>query len=497
MPSHPPRNENELPLALAYDDVLLEPGPSDLLPSQVNVRTELSQRRKISLNRPLLSAAMDTVTEAPMAIAMAQAGGLGVIHKNLSVAHQAAEVAHVKRFESGIVSEPVAVAPDMTVGQVLDIKRQTGYSGLPVIANKRVLGIVTNRDLRFERQLGRKVSTVMTPRERLVTVAPGVGLEQVRKLMHQHRIERVIVEDAAQNLCGLITVKDILLSEQFPEASRDANGHLRVAAAVGVNDLERAEALIAANIDALVVDTAHGHSNRVTESVAQLRHNYPTVFLIAGNIATGAGAKALAAAGADAVKVGVGPGSICTTRVVAGIGIPQFSAILRVAASLRGTRRRPGIIADGGIRYSGDIVKALAAGADTVMIGSALAGTEEAPGNIDLYQGRAYKSYRGMGSLAAMEHGSAERYLQDAATATEKLVPEGVEGRVPYKGKAQGVIDQFIGGVRSAMGYIGVANIRELQRKGRFIRVSAAGARESHPHDILINKEAPNYRAPY
>lgn len=484
-----------LPVALAYDDVLLEPGPSDIVPADVSVSTALGGRRGMLLDIPLLSAAMDTVTESRMAIEIAKLGGLGVVHRNLAPEKQAAEVSRVKRFESGIVSEPLYVSPEMTVGEVLTLKSETGYSGLPVVEEGTVVGIVTNRDLRFERDHSRKICEVMTPRGRLVTVPTSSSLENAKRLMREHRIERVIVEDGKKRLRGLITVKDIVLSEQHPDASKDSAGRLRVAAAVGVDDQKRAQVLVEAGADALVVDTAHGHSRKVGDTVRSLRRKFPGLMLIAGNIATAAAAAALAKAGADAVKVGIGPGSICTTRIVSGVGVPQLSAVSNVAAGLRGLAKRPGIIADGGVRYSGDIAKALAAGADAVMIGGMFAGTEEAPGETELYRGRAYKSYRGMGSVGALKSGGAQRYFQDAAAAVEKLVPEGVEGRVPYKGGVDAVIGQMVGGLRAAMGYVGAKNVAELKRKGRFLQITQAGSRESHIHDVQITKEAPNYPA--
>ncbi len=480
--------------ALAFDDILLEPGESRVLPDQVSLATCLASGGRLQLSIPLMSAAMDTVTEERMAIELARAGGLGVVHRNNDAAAQATQVAHVKRYESGVVSDPVCVSSSATVADARRIKLETGYSALPVVDGGIVVGIVTNRDLRFETRQDRKIGQVMTPRSKLVTVRPGTGLNRARDLMHANRIERVIVEDSKQRLRGLITVKDILLSEAYPDACKDSSGSLRVAAAVGVNDRTRIEALVGAGADAIVVDTAHGHSSGVLKWVAELRRWQPKALIVAGNVATAAGAQALAAAGADAVKVGVGPGSICTTRVIAGIGVPQFSAIANVAKGLSRRKRRPGIIADGGIRFSGDVAKALAAGADAVMVGGMLAGTAEAPGETELYQGRAYKSYRGMGSLGAMQLGSADRYFQRADTEPGKLVPEGVEGRVPYKGPVQEVIAQLTGGLRAAMGYTGAPTIAALHKGSRFVRVTAAGVRESHVHDIQLTKEAPNYR---
>lgn len=482
------------PLALTFDDVLLQPAASAVLPNEADLRTTLRKEDGFTLSIPLLSAAMDRVTEAAMAIELAQVGGLGVVHRNLTSELQTAEIQRVKRHESGVVADPACVAPTMTVADALAIKLATGYSGLPVVDKSgKVVGIVTNRDLRFERKHSRKISEVMTPRERLVTVPPRSSLATARELMHQHRIERVIVEDRNQQLKGLMTVKDILLSEQYPHACKDSAGRLRVAAAVGVNDAERSDALIEGGVDALVVDTAHGHSKQVVEWVAKLRKRHRKVLLIAGNIATAEAARDLANAGADVVKVGIGPGSICTTRVVTGVGIPQFSAVRAAVSGLSRRKQPPTIIADGGIRFSGDIAKALVAGADAVMVGSMLAGTAEAPGEIELYQGRAYKSYRGMGSVGAMLEGSASRYFQDVQTAPEKLVPEGVEGRVPYKGSVHDVIDQLTGSLRASMGYLGIGKVSQL-RKAKYVRVTAAGVREAHVHNIQITKEAPNYR---
>lgn len=474
---------------LTFDDVLLQPGYSEVLPAQARVETALA--RRFSLALPVLSAAMDTVTEAKMAIAIAQSGGLGIIHKNLTPEAQAGEVERVKRFESGVVYKPVTVGAEMTVADALAIKKEYGFSGLPVVDAKGIVqGIVTNRDLRFESNMSRPLAEVMTPREKLITVRPTFKLEEVKALMHQHRLERVVVTDAKGALRGLMTVKDILRREKFPDASKDAKGRLRAAAAVGVADAARAALLVEAGADALVVDSAHGHSRGVLAAVAQLRRAHPDVLLVAGNIATGAAARAMAKAGADVVKVGIGPGSICTTRVVAGVGVPQVSAIQEVAAALKKSKVK--IIADGGMRYSGDIAKALAAGADAVMVGSMLAGSEEAPGEIELYQGRAYKKYRGMGSLAAMRHGSGERYFQDGSPAA-KMVPEGIEGRVPYKGKVRDVLHQLIGGLRAAMGYVGAADLAALKQV-TLIGITSAGMKESHVHDVEITREAPNYQ---
>ena len=480
--------------ALTFDDVLLAPGRSGVLPGEVDTAVALAPG--LRLQAPIVSAAMDTVTESAMAVVMAQSGGLGVVHKNLPPVEQAAEVLRVKRFESGVVSDPVTVGPELSVGEAIEIKNRLGFSGLPVVEkNGRVVGIVTNRDLRFETRLSRPVSELMTPRERLVTARPGFSLAAVKRLMQKHRIERVVVVDSADRLRGLVTVKDIIKSETFPDACKDGQGRLRAAAAVGVRDQKRIDMLVDAGVDIVVVDSAHGHSESVLRVVAACKKRHREVFVVGGNVATAAGARALAAAGADAVKVGVGPGSICTTRVVAGVGVPQFSAIAAAAGALRGkTKKRVSIIADGGVRFSGDIAKAVAAGADAVMIGGLLAGTDESPGEIELFQGRAYKNYRGMGSLAAMQkQGARERYFQEEA-GDGKLVPEGVEGRVPYKGRAQDVVAQLRGGLRAAMGYVGAKTIAQLQTRAKFVRITAAGARESHVHDVQIVREAPNYR---
>jgi IMP dehydrogenase len=483
--------------ALTFDDVLLVPAHSLVVPRDVSLATRLT--RSISLNVPLVSAAMDTVTDARLAIAIAQEGGLGVIHKNMSAAKQAAEVAKVKRFESGVVKEPLTIPPSMSVRDVLALKQQHKFSGLPVVEGRRVVGIVTNRDLRFETNLDQPVANIMTKSERLVTVPEGTDLEHAKTLMHQHRLERVLVVNAQRELRGLITVKDILKSTEHPNASKDDLGRLRTGAAVGVaadND-ERVEALVAAGADVIVVDTAHGHSQAVLDRVSWVKRRHPQVQVIGGNVATAAGAQALADAGADAVKVGIGPGSICTTRIVAGVGVPQVSAI---QSSLEGAAKAGvPLIADGGIRYSGDIAKAIAAGASAVMLGSLFAGTDESPGEIELYQGRSYKGYRGMGSLGAMQQGSSDRYFQeleaeDPIAAAEKLVPEGIEGRVPYKGALVNVIHQLMGGLRAAMGYCGCATIEQLRTRADFVEITSAGMRESHVHDVQIVKEAPNYR---
>ena len=480
------------PEALTFDDVLLLPGRSRVLPRDASTATRVG---KLQLKNPLLSAAMDTVTEAGMAVAMAQAGGLGVIHKNLNPRAQAEEVAKVKRFESGVVSDPVTIPKDAAVGDALAMQEKWGFSGLPVVDKKgRVAGIVTNRDLRFQTRHDLPLRDIMTPRRKLVAVNPKFKMDEVKDLMRRHRIERVVIVDGQNILRGLVTVKDIVKSETFPDSSKDAAGRLLVAAAVGAADfLQRAGLLADAGADALAVDSAHGHSEAVLAAVAALRKRHPGLDIIAGNIATADGAKALAQAGATCVKVGVGPGSICTTRVVAGVGVPQISAIQAAAGVLSKTGKNPvSIVADGGVRYSGDIAKAVVAGADAVMIGGALAGADESPGEIELFQGRAYKRYRGMGSVAAMRKGSGERYFQSESAAA-KLVPEGVEGRVPYKGKAADVLFQLSGGLRAAMGYVGAADLAEMRAKGRFVRATAAGARESHVHDVQITREAPNY----
>ena len=480
--------------ALTFDDVLLVPAHSHVVPNDVNLRTRLTAG--VTLNIPLLSAAMDTVTEARLAIAIAQEGGLGVVHKNMTPAKQAAEVAKVKRFESGVVKDPITIPPTMSVREVLALTRQHRISGLPVVEGKRVVGIVTNRDLRFETNLDQPAASIMTKGDKLVTVPEGTDLERAKALMHQHRLERVLVVNGDMELRGLITVKDILKSTEHPLASKDELGRLRVGAAVGTggDTEERVEALMVAGVDVLVVDTSHGHSQGVLDRVQWIKRRFPQVHVIGGNIATADGAKALADHGADAVKVGVGPGSICTTRIVAGVGVPQVSAI---QYALEGAVRAGiPVIADGGIRYSGDIAKALAAGASSVMLGSLFAGTEEAPGETELYQGRSYKSYRGMGSLGAMQQGSSDRYFQDAEgeDTVERLVPQGIEGRVPYKGALSAVIHQLMGGLRAAMGYCGCATVDELRTRAEFVEITSAGIRESHVHDVQIVKEAPNYR---
>ncbi len=480
--------------AYTFDDVLLVPAHSQVLPRDVSLKTPLT--KKITLNLPLLSAAMDTVTEARLAISMAQEGGIGVIHKNMTPEQQALAVRKVKRHESGIVKDPVTVSPDKLIGDLLSerAQRKRKMSGLPVVENGKVIGIVTNRDLRFETRLDLPVSAIMTPRDKLVSVPVGTSIEEAREVMHQHKIERVLVLNEQDELKGLITVKDIIKNTEFPNANKDEEGRLRVGAAVGTGaDTEkRVRALVDAGVDILVVDTAHGHSQGVIDRVKWVRQNFPEVQVIGGNIATAAAARDLAAAGADAVKVGIGPGSICTTRIVAGVGVPQLTAIHNVSEALKGTG--VSVIADGGIRFSGDIAKALAAGADCVMLGGMFAGTDEAPGEIELYQGRAYKSYRGMGSLGAMSQGSNDRYFQDKQESTDKYVPEGIEGRVPHKGPIVNIIHQLVGGLRSSMGYLGCANITEMHEKAEFVEITSAGMSESHVHDVQITKEAPNYQ---
>ncbi|MBY0577421.1 MAG: IMP dehydrogenase [Burkholderiales bacterium] len=477
--------------ALTFDDVLLVPAHSTILPRDVCLTTRLT--REIRLNIPLLSAAMDTVTESGLAIALAQEGGIGIIHKNMNTKAQAMEVAKVKRFESGVVKDPITISQDMTVRHVLNLTRQHRISGLPVVDGNRVVGIITNRDLRFETNLDQPIRNIMTPRERLVTVKEGASREEAMGLMHKYRLERVLVVDDDFELRGLITVKDILKSSEHPLACKDGFGRLRVGAAIGVGEgsEERAEALIEAGVDVLVVDTAHGHSQGVLDRVAWVKRQYPGVQVIGGNIATATAAKALADHGADGVKVGIGPGSICTTRIVAGVGVPQVTAIQNVSDALRGTGVP--LIADGGVRFSGDISKAIAAGGDCVMLGGLFAGTEEAPGEIELFQGRSYKSYRGMGSLGAMQQGSSDRYFQEAEMNSDKLVPEGVEGRVPYKGSVLAVIHQLMGGLRASMGYLGCATIEQMHECAEFVEITSSGVKESHVHDVQITKEAPNY----
>ena len=477
--------------ALTFDDVLLVPAHSSVLPREVSLATRLT--RNIQLNMPLVSAAMDTVTEARLAIALAQEGGIGIVHKHLTPKGQAAEVAKVKRYESGVLKDPITVAPTLTVREVLNLTRTHRISGLPVIEGGKVVGIVTNRDTRFEDNLDQPVRAIMTPRERLVTVKEGASVEEARALMHKHRLERVLVVNDAFELRGLMTVKDILKSSEHPLAAKDNLGRLRVGAAVGTGEgtEERVALLAEAGVDVLVVDTAHGHSEGVLQRVQWVKKNFPQVEVIGGNIATAAAALALVDHGADAVKVGIGPGSICTTRIVAGVGVPQITAVDNVANAL--APLGVPLIADGGIRYSGDISKAIAAGANCVMLGGLFAGTEEAPGETVLFQGRSYKSYRGMGSLGAMKDGAADRYFQDSDANVEKLVPEGIEGRVPYKGAVTAVIHQLMGGLRSSMGYVGCRTIEEMRSKAEFVEITSAGIRESHVHDVQITKEAPNY----
>lgn len=484
--------------ALTFDDVLLLPGYSEVLPNEVSLQTRLT--RNITLNVPLVSAAMDTVTEAPLAIAMAQEGGIGIIHKNMTIEQQAATVRAVKKFESGVVKDPITVTPDTTVREVLQITAANKISGLPVVsstsAGNELMGIVTGRDIRFESRLDTLVSEIMTPKSNLVTVKEGETSDVIKDLLHKHRIEKVLVVNDDFELKGLVTVKDIQKSQDFPNACKDEFGQLRVGAAVGTGagTEERIDALVNAGVDVLVVDTAHGHSKGVIDRVRWVKENYENVQVIGGNIATAEAATALADAGADAVKVGIGPGSICTTRIVAGIGVPQISAVANVSAAL--AERGIPVIADGGIRFSGDIAKAIAAGANSIMIGSLLAGTDEAPGEIELFQGRSYKAYRGMGSLGAMgqTQGSSDRYFQDIRSGVDKLVPEGIEGRVACKGPMTAIIHQLMGGLRSSMGYTGSVNIEDMRTKPQFTRITSAGMQESHVHDVTITKEAPNYR---
>ena len=478
--------------ALTFDDVLLVPAHSAVLPRDVGLSTRIS--RNICLNIPLVSAAMDTVTESRLAIALAQEGGVGIVHKNLSPAEQAAEVHKVKRYESGVLKDPVTIPPTMTVGDVIVLQRQHHFSGVPVVENGKVVGIVTNRDTRFETRLDQSVREVMTPQERLVTVREGSSLDEARELLRQHRLERVLVLNDAGELSGLITVKDMMKATEHPFAAKDELGRLRVGAALGVGagTEERAERLAEAGVDLIIVDTAHGHSQGVLDRVSWVKKNFPDIDVVGGNIATGEAARALADAGADGVKVGIGPGSICTTRIVAGVGVPQVTAIDLVASALKDSGVP--LIADGGIRFSGDIAKAIAAGADCVMLGGLFAGTEEAPGETVLFQGRSYKSYRGMGSLGAMEKGAADRYFQDSSSNIDKLVPEGIEGRVPYKGPVAAVIHQLMGGLRASMGYLGCADIAAMHAQAQFVQISSAGMRESHVHDVQITKEAPNYQ---
>ncbi|MEE2665267.1 MAG: IMP dehydrogenase [Myxococcota bacterium] len=482
--------ESRIREGLTFDDVLLVPGASEILPDQADLRTQLTP--EISLGMPLVSAAMDTVTEHETAICMAQHGGIGIVHKNLDAAHQAGEVDKVKRSESGMIVDPITMRPEQRIDEALAVMERYHISGLPVVEGGKAVGILTNRDLRFVKDTHQQISALMT-REDLVTVPPGTSMERAKELLHAHRIEKLLVVDEQGSLCGLITIKDIEKAERYPEASKDGLGRLRCGAAVGVGPdrLERSQALVDAGVDVIIVDTAHGHSARVLEAVRELRHHYPDLPLVGGNVATAEGTEALIKAGVSAVKVGVGPGSICTTRVVAGVGVPQFTAILEAVEMAR--RFGIPVIADGGIKYSGDIVKALAAGASTLMIGSLFAGTDEAPGEVVLFQGRSYKVYRGMGSLGAMAAGSRDRYFQNEVS-TDELVPEGIEGRVPYRGGLSSSIHQLLGGLRAGMGYCGAPNLAELEQRARFTRISSAGLAESHVHDVIVTKEAPNYR---
>lgn len=477
--------------ALTFDDVLLVPAHSNVLPRDVDTCSRLT--REITLNMPLVSAAMDTVTEARLAIAMAQEGGMGIIHKNMSAESQASEVRKVKKYESGVIQNPITVGPDVSISEVLEITRSNNISGVPVVEKELLLGIVTSRDLRFETHLDAPVKTIMTPKQRLVTVEEGASLDKVQQLLHQHRIEKVLVVNDSFQLRGMITVKDIQKSSEHPNACKSDQGQLLVGAAVGVGagTDQRVHALIEANVDVIVVDTAHGHSQSVLDTVKWVKSQYPNVQVIGGNIATEAAANALIEHGADAVKTGIGPGSICTTRIVAGVGVPQITAIDNVVKAAH--KKGVPVIADGGIRYSGDVAKAIAAGADTVMMGSLFAGTKESPGEVELYQGRSYKTYRGMGSIGAMQQGSSDRYFQDDTNEQNKLVPEGIEGRVPYKGSITSILHQMLGGLRSSMGYVGCTNISEMHEKTEFVKISSAGMRESHVHDVSITKEAPNY----
>jgi IMP dehydrogenase len=484
-------NENRVREALTFDDVLLVPAASDVLPADVDVATQLT--REISLSIPLASAAMDTVTEHRTAICMAQNGGIGIVHRNLSIDAQAAEVDKVKRSESGMIVDPITMAPEQRIQDALDVMQRYGISGVPITRDGKAVGILTNRDLRFVKDASRPIASVMT-KENLVTVPPGTTMERAKELLHEHRIEKLLVVDQAGTLRGLITIKDIEKTERYPDAAKDALGRLRCGAAVGAGPdrLARAQKLVDAGVDVIVVDTAHGHSTGVLESIVELRRTFPDLPIVGGNVATAEGAEALVKAGVSGLKVGVGPGSICTTRIVAGVGVPQLTAIMDAVE----TASRFGIpvIADGGVKYSGDVVKALAAGANTVMIGSLFAGTDEAPGEVILYQGRSYKVYRGMGSLGAMADGSRDRYFQSHVEDNRKLVPEGIEGRVPYRGSLHSSVFQLIGGVRAGMGYCGAARLADLRAHARFVRISQAGLQESHVHDVIITKEAPNYR---
>ena len=479
--------------ALTFDDVLLLPGYSEVTAKDVSLATRLT--RNISLNVPLVSAAMDTVTEASLAIALAQEGGIGIVHKNFTIQEQAEQVRRVKKFESGVVKDPITIDHTATIAELIDLTRAHGISGVPVMKNGDLAGIVTRRDLRFETDTSQSISAIMTPRNQLVTVKEGATSDEVQRLLHQHRIEKILVVDDAGSLKGLITVKDFDKAESFPYACKDKFGQLRVGASIGTSTDtdERVEALVTAGVDVLVVDTAHGHSLNVLSRVRWIKDNFPSVDVIGGNIATANAARALVEAGADGVKVGIGPGSICTTRIVTGMGVPQISAVSNVAAAIAETEVP--LIADGGIRFSGDIAKALVAGAHSVMLGGMFAGTEEAPGEVELYQGRTYKSYRGMGSIGAMaqKQGSSDRYFQDSSVGSEKLVPEGIEGRVPYKGPVSAIIHQLMGGVRSSMGYAGCGSVDDMRTKPEFVRVTSAGMSESHVHDVSITKEAPNY----
>jgi len=480
--------------ALTFDDVLLVPAHSTVLPKNVELKSSLTQT--IPLNIPLISSAMDTVTEARLAIAMAQEGGLGVIHKSMSVEAQAREVRIVKKYESGVVKDPITISPGETIRELIVLMKENNISGLPVVNGSDLVGIVTSRDVRFEANLDAAVESIMTPKERLVTVSEDPDMEEVKTLLHRHRIEKILVVNDNFELRGLITLKDIRKSEDFPNACKDTLGRLRVAAAVGtgIEAMERVDAIVDAGVDVIVVDTAHGHSQGVIDQVKRIKQKYPELAVVGGNIATAEAARDLAAAGANAVKVGIGPGSICTTRIVTGVGVPQISAVANVVDALKDTNVC--VISDGGIRFSGDIAKVLAAGAHVVMVGSLLAGSEEAPGEVELYQGRSYKAYRGMGSIGAMGHnqGSSDRYFQDIESGTEKLVPEGIEGRVPYKGSMSAIVHQLMGGLRSAMGYTGCGTISELRTKTQFVKITASGMSESHVHDVSITKEAPNYR---
>ena len=480
--------------ALTFDDVLLVPEHSDILPKDVDLKTRLTQT--LNLNIPLISAAMDTVTESRMGIALSELGGIGIIHKNLSIEAQAAEVRKVKKYESGIVRDPITIRSDNEVGELIQLTKELNISGMPVVDNQQLVGIVTSRDFRYQENLSAKVADIMTPKEKLVTAKEGESPDVIKKLLQDNRIEKILLIDDSFKLTGLVTLKDINKSLDFPDAARDDEGRLLAGAAIGtkIDTLDRCQALIDAGVDVLVLDSAHGHSEGVLNQITTVKSNFPNIQVIGGNVATGAGALALVEAGADAVKVGIGPGSICTTRIVTGVGVPQISAVSEVTNAL--IKKDIPVIADGGIRFSGDIAKAIAAGGHTVMLGSVLAGTEEAPGELELYQGRSYKSYRGMGSIGAMsaDQGSSDRYFQDSSQATEKLVPEGIEGRVPYKGWLQAVIHQMIGGLRQSMGYTGSHDIPTMRTKPKFVQITSAGVNESHVHDVSVTKEAPNYR---